>query len=382
MEKRKKNIDPYEPIQKKKKYSNNKKYSNTKNNLNNKKTSSNQKKVNNQKVLNNPKISNNQKTSNNQKYSNKKTTDKSTTINKNNSQSKNTIKSTYTEPKKTTANSRVLRRKRKKMYNILLISIILIGFGLLIYSGINILNWKKDSDNIDKLTEELNNIVKIKDVTNEENEVLVNENEEKVDEFNPYWDYIKMKLIDVDLSDLKKINSETVAWLQLNGTNINYPVVQANNNEFYLTHSFDKKKNNAGWVFMDYRNNKAEFDQNTIIYAHGRINQVMFGTLRNIVKSNWYNNSDNYIVKVSTDTYNTLWQVFSVYHIKTTTDYLKINFRSNDEFQSFIDLIKNRSVYNFNTNVTTNDKIITLSTCYNESEKVVLHAKLIKYSKK
>ena len=104
----------------------------------------------------------------------------------------------------------------------------------------------------------------------------------------------------------------------------------------------------------------------------------MFGSLKNILKSAWLNNSNNYVVKLSTETENTLWQVFSIYHIPTTSDYIQVNFSSNEEFKNWTNMLINRSSYNFNTNVSENDNVLTLSTCYNDEEKVVLHAKLIK----
>ena len=104
----------------------------------------------------------------------------------------------------------------------------------------------------------------------------------------------------------------------------------------------------------------------------------MFGSLKNVFKSDWYNKTDNYVVYLSTPKKNMLWQIFSVYKIKTETYYLTSSFASDESYQKFINTIKERSKYNFNTNVTTNDRILTLSTCYNSSEKVVLHAKLIK----
>ena len=193
-----------------------------------------------------------------------------------------------------------------------------------------------------------------------------------------YWEYVQMNLIDVDFNDLKNINPSTIGWIQVNGTNINYPFVQTNDNKYYLNHSFNKSKNSAGWVFMDYRNNISVLDKNTIIYAHGRLDNTMFGSLKNILTSGWLNNKNNYIVKLSTEYENNLWQVFSVYKIKTTNDYLQISFISNESFLEFTNKLIKRSNFNFNTKVNENDKILTLSTCYNEKEKVVLHAKLIK----
>ena len=191
-----------------------------------------------------------------------------------------------------------------------------------------------------------------------------------------------MNLIDVDFNQLKEKNSDTIGWIQVNGTNINYPFVQTSNNEFYLNHSFDKSYNKAGWVFMDYRNNKTDYDKNTIIYAHGRMDNTMFGSLRKVITNGWLNNKNNYVIKLSTEKENTLWQVFSVYKIPTTNDYIQVNFTDNEKFLEFKNMLLKRSAFNFNTNVNENDKILTLSTCYNDSDKVVLHAKLIKRERK
>ena len=187
-----------------------------------------------------------------------------------------------------------------------------------------------------------------------------------------------MNLIDVDFKELKKKNKDTVGWIKVNGTNINYPFVQTKDNDYYLTRSFDKTYNDAGWVFLDYRNNIKELNKNTIIYAHSRRDRTMFGSLKNILSNGWLKNTDNYIIKLSTEYENTLWQVFSVYHIPTTNDYLRINFANDKEYLEFLNKLKNRSLYNFNTSINEGDYIITLSTCYNKTDKVVLHAKLIK----
>ena len=79
-----------------------------------------------------------------------------------------------------------------------------------------------------------------------------------------------------------------------------------------------------------------------------------------------------------TESENTLWQVFSIYRVSTTNDYIKTTFSSNEDFINWSSILIDRSAYNFNTYINENDTILTLSTCYNNNEKVVLHAKLIK----
>lgn len=270
--------------------------------------------------------------------------------------------------------------KWKNVFLFLLIIIFLLMITISTYQGITWLIENKNTNEQIKELEEKVEVVEIED--NEETEIIepapeVEEPKEEVKP-NPYWEYIKMNLIDVNFSELKKKNSDTVGWIQVNGTNINYPFVQTTDNSYYLKHSLDKSYNSAGWVFLDYRNNVAEFDKNTIIYAHGRLDNTMFGSLRNILTSGWLNNTNNYVVKLSTETENTLWQVFSVYRIPTTNDYIRVKFVDNNDFLEFGNTLISRSAYNFNTTLTGEDKILTLSTCYNDTDKVVLHAKLIK----
>lgn len=272
--------------------------------------------------------------------------------------------------------------KKKKRYklkwkNLIALLVFLIAFIFLIKSGIDLINYFIDTNKTNDEIKEIENAVKIEEVPDSEETEII-EQPDEIPESNPYWDYIKMNLISVNFDELLNLNNETKGWIQVNGTNINYPFVQTNNNDYYLTHSYNKSYNQAGWVFMDYRNDTENLDRNTILYAHGMNNQTMFGSLRNILSSSWYNNTDNHIIKLSTPTENTLWQVFSVYHIETTNDYIQTEFATDTEYQTFLDMLKNRSAVEFDTTVNATDKILTLSTCYNKTDKVVMHAKLIK----
>ena len=198
---------------------------------------------------------------------------------------------------------------------------------------------------------------------------------------NDYWYYMSMSMLNVDFSELKKINNETAGWIQVSGTNVNYPYVHTSDNKYYLKHSFDKSSNGAGWVFLDYRNNPDSFGRNNILYAHGRMDNTMFGSLKQIVTPSWYNNSNNYVVKTSNEKENTLWQVFSVYTILPESYYIKTKF-NDEEFDKFLNTITSRSVHDFNVDVSIDDKVLTLSTCYDDTLRVVLHAKLIRTEEK
>lgn len=271
--------------------------------------------------------------------------------------------------------TRVGRKKLRKKRRIYGLIICFIAITLLSYSGFQIWKWNLDNKKTSKQEKEIKDVVKVEEVPASDEDTLVNSPQDKN---NDYWNYIKLPLINVNFDELLAKNSDTVAFLKVNGTNINYPVVQSNDNSYYLTHSYDKSKNDAGWVFLDYRNDINNLSQNTIIYAHGRWDTTMFGSLKNVFKNDWYNKTDNYVIHLSTPSYNSLWQIFSVYSIPTETYYLTSNFGTTESFQTLLNTIEGRSKWNFNAEVNTNDKILTLSTCYNDKEKVVLHAKLIK----
>jgi sortase B len=274
-----------------------------------------------------------------------------------------------------------MQKKRKtkiKWKNIIIILTFGISINCISFSIYQILNWNKDNQNTEKIMERID----IDSVIEEKSDGKTLETPVEIPKENPYWDFIKMNLINVNFKSLKETNPDTIGWIKINGTNINYPIVKTSNNEFYLNHSFDKSKNNAGWVFMDYRNNINNFDQNTLLYAHGRFDGTMFGTLRNIFTNGWLETPNNFVIKMSNERENTMWQVFSVYKIPTTNDYLRINFKHIENYENFLKMITDRSNHAFNTPVSKTDRILTLSTCYDDYEKVVVHAKLIKQEKK
>ena len=181
------------------------------------------------------------------------------------------------------------------------------------------------------------------------------------------------------IDELIKINPDTVGWLTVNNSKINYPVVQnKDNNTYYLDRDFKKYKNTMGWIFMDYRNDPVDLDKNTIIYGHNiPVGGIMFGSLKNSQSPSWYKNEANQIITFNTKSGDKQWKIFSSYKINVTEDYLVTSFNSDEEYQAFIDMIKSRSIYDFNTPVTTDDKILTLSTCATTNTRIVVHAVLI-----
>ena len=178
---------------------------------------------------------------------------------------------------------------------------------------------------------------------------------------------------------LLSINKETVAYLTVKNTNISYPVVQHSDNSYYLERDFYKKKTVMGWIFMDYRNNPKEFDDNTIIYGHNMKNGTMFGSLKKAYEKSWRNNEENLTISLDLPSGSYKFRIFSIYKVDYTTDYLVTKFSSNSSKEEFIKMITNRSVFKSGVNVGVEDKILTLSTCTgSNNRRLVVHAVLIK----
>lgn len=269
------------------------------------------------------------------------------------------------------------RKKKKLRFRKWVIVVFLIFFlGVFIFSAYKIYFWYSDNKKLENISENVVKDSKVKEKKDTENTENINPPDNKN---NDYWDYIKMSLLEVDFNEILAKNPDTVGWIQVKGTNINYPIVQTTDNSYYLNHAFDKSTNDAGWVFMDYRNDAVNFNQNTIIYAHSRLTGSMFGSLKNILASSWYSNKNNHIIRLSTPTENTMWQVFSVYTTPKESYYITPSFSTIESYQEFLNTMKSRSEVDFSAEVNPSDKILTLSTCKdNFGNRVVMHAKLIK----
>ena len=248
-----------------------------------------------------------------------------------------------------------IKNTKKQIENVIVKTIFLICFLVMIFAGVKIINWIKENK-------------KNKDIKNNiSNFISIDKNKTKVEKYQ------------IDFEKLKQINSQTIAWFKVNGTNIEYPIVKNKNNDYYLTHSFDNSYNSSGWVFIDYNNKVDGTDKNIVIYGHNRKNGSMLGTLKNILSKDWQSNPENYIIPFITEKENAEYEVFSVYKIEKEDYYITTSFKNDEEFQKFIDKIKLRSENDFGVNITTKDSILTLSTCANDNRyRVVLHAKKIK----
>lgn len=271
-----------------------------------------------------------------------------------------------------------MKLKKKAFVNFILNIIFILCLIVFLHSFLSIIKWEKDNRMTTEKINNLQDMVNIKeDADIDEKQIILFGHEDEDDNSN-YWYYASMNMIDVNLDKLVSQNNDTRGWISVGGTDINYPFVQSSDNKFYLNRSFDKTYNDAGWVFLDYRNNINNLSKNNILYAHARVDRTMFGSLRNVLKNEWLKNKDNHVIKLSTLNENSLWQIFSVYSLETESYYITTEFKNDADFQKYVNKSLERSRFDFNVNLNVNDIILTLSTCHGEKKKLVVHAKLIK----
>ena len=293
---------------------------------------------------------------------------KTTSIKQKESKNPKDDKTKQVSSKKTSTNKsttqKIEQHKTKKSSNLIYNIIIGICIILIIYSSTNIILWQKNNIDNDKLIDQVTKETKVSKVE----DIMINSD-------------ITIQKKSYDLSELIKQNSDTVGWISVPSTEINYPVVKGEDNDFYLTHAFDKSSNAAGWIYADYRNKCDNSDKNLIIYGHNRLNNNMFGTLENVLTDDWLSDENNLYINYSNiNNTSHVYKVFSTFICDSdeSTDYLKTDFSSPADFKEYISKLQSNSSYNFNTFVSESDSIITLYTCHGlNNERLLVCGKLV-----
>lgn len=186
--------------------------------------------------------------------------------------------------------------------------------------------------------------------------------------------------VKINFEELANINSDIVAWIEIEGTNINYPVVQSRDNTYYLKHSFYKKWSNYGTIYMDATANKDFSSQNTFIYGHYTTNNSMFGELGNYMKQSFYESHPNIIIY--TPNKNFRIEVFSVHVDDASSDSYQMNFTTEEAYKSYIDLMIEKSIIDSNVEVDySTDRIVTLYSCsreanYKKQDRYYVHGRI------
>lgn len=183
--------------------------------------------------------------------------------------------------------------------------------------------------------------------------------------------------VSVDFDSLRSINEDVIGWIYMEALpEISYPVVQGEDNNFYLHQTYEKNYNFAGTIFIDYENKRDFSDCNTLVYGHNMKNGSMFGHLKKFAEDQETYNKSKYFWILTPDK-NYRYEIISAYTTGVNSDTYTLFKGPGDEFQSYLETIKGYSEIQTDPGeLTIKDKIVTLSTCTgNESTRFVVQGK-------
>lgn len=235
----------------------------------------------------------------------------------------------------------------RKIINIILVAIIIVCLSII---GYKYYNYNKD----DKLNSEIQDLQPVINEASDSDNNSSGENDGQ--DQSKDGNYVNSTNED----ELKSINSDYKMWIQIENTNINYPVVQGSDNDYYLKHNFRKESNISGTVFVESAND-IDNDKNIILYGHNMRNGTMFNNITNYKEESFFN-EDN---KINIIMNNTLYEyeVFSVYVKNVSEVNLAIGFANEDEFINYAYNEADESLYKKDVDFSAEDNLITLVTC-------------------
>lgn len=193
------------------------------------------------------------------------------------------------------------------------------------------------------------------------------------DSLVPLGDY---RLKEIDFQTLQDENEDICGWLEVPGLEISYPVVQGEDNAYYLKRTFRKEHNGAGSIFMDMRNDRDLTDRNTILYGHNMKNGSMFGKLKQyrdeeVLKENpvFYYYTPGQVFQC---------QIISCRTVKAQESEYPVGFQDPESYRSYLERILEKSWHESPFEVKESDRLMMLSTCTgSKTERFVIQAKVI-----
>lgn len=265
------------------------------------------------------------------------------------------------------------RRKKKKIGDIISNIVLVVAIAVFLLSAYKLYGIFSEYNKGENEYEAIQNTV----ITQKKLEVESEDvGEETKDEQKPEI------IFRVDFDKLKEMNSDAVAWLHFDEpSQISYPVVQGTDNEKYLTTTFEGKKNSAGALFVDVENAGDFTDKNTFIYGHNMKNGSMFGRLREYKKASFCEENPYFYIHTP-DGVESKYQVFAACVVEDVSESYDKWYETKEEYQQYIDYIRSISLYDTSVDVTTDSKIVSLSTCTNvrDEERLLVHG--VKVSEK
>lgn len=173
----------------------------------------------------------------------------------------------------------------------------------------------------------------------------------------------------IQLEELQKENEEIIGWLEIEGTNINYPVLQTSDNDYYLTHNYKKEKASTGSIFLDKDFDLINGSSNYLIYGHRNKSGLMFEDLMKYAKEDFY--KEHTKIKFTTNKDDSIYEILSVFYSRVYYKseqnvfryYYFVNAENEQEYNDFVKNAKKASIYDTGVTAKYGDQLLTLSTC-------------------
>lgn len=181
-------------------------------------------------------------------------------------------------------------------------------------------------------------------------------------------------------ADLLAINEDIVGWINVEDTLIDYPVLQSEDNDYYLTRNYKEEETRAGSIFLDYRTDITSAPKHTILYGHRMKDASMFSGLTKFLEEDFFEDPPSMYFDTLHDQYDI--EVFAAYQTHTDFYYIETEFKDDQDYGQFLTEIQAKSTFRSDVEVTAEDQIITLSTCDYSLDptegRLVVHGKLVK----
>lgn len=185
--------------------------------------------------------------------------------------------------------------------------------------------------------------------------------------------------LEIDTEKLKEMNADFRGWLYIPALSVSYPVVQGEDNDYYLKRSFEGEKLNAGSIFMDSGASADWSDRNTFVFGHNMRDGSMFGTFKLLLKDAGICAENPYFYIYTEDTVYT-YEIFSIYKTKSDSERY-MTFSSDETYDAYVEWALENSVYESQAALTGRPNIVSLSTCYGSvgsSRRVLIHGALVR----
>lgn len=174
-------------------------------------------------------------------------------------------------------------------------------------------------------------------------------------------------------NNLLEINEDAIGWISISNTEIDYPVVRADDNDYYLSHNVNKEKSVRGSIFMDWQNRKN--DSHIILYGHNMKDGSMLGNMKRYEYEEYFDSRS--IIEFNMYGELSRWEIFSVAFVDNKP--LRVLFEDTTDYYEYISNMKEESIYDTGVDIIESDRVLTLSTCSSQFQdaRLVLHAKLV-----